>query len=283
VNRLWAELFGQGLVPTHEDFGTQGELPAHPELLDHLARRYQELGWSTRALLREILRSRTYRQSSRVIPALLERDPRNLLIARQSRWRVEAEIVRDLALAASGALVPEIGGPSVYPPMPPELMRLSSSGNKWPESVGAARYRRGLYTATFRANEYALTALFDAPDRVNSCTRRTRSNTPLQALSLANDPAFLELARCFGERLRREARSDEERLIRGFLLALGRLPSTRERAAAQRYLEALRARFSADPQAAEAFAGPGAEAVERALWTGGARWLLNLDGFVTRA
>ncbi|MBK9383277.1 MAG: PSD1 domain-containing protein [Planctomycetes bacterium] len=283
VNRLWAELFGQGLVPTHEDFGTQGELPAHPELLDHLARRYQELGWSTRALLREILSSRTYRQSSRVIPALAERDPRNLLLARQSRWRVEAEIVRDLALAASGALVPEIGGPSVYPPMPPELMRLSSSGNKWPESVGGARYRRGLYTATFRANEYALSALFDAPDRVNSCTRRTRSNTPLQALALANDPAFLELARLFGERLRRERSGDAERLRSGFLLALGRAPTERERGAAERYLAVLRARFEADREAAEAFAGAGADAAERALWTGFARWIMNLDGFVTRS
>ncbi len=197
VNRVWQTYFGTGLVATSEDLGTQSEAPSHPRLLDWLAVEFMERDWSLKELHRLIANSATYRQSSRVTSSLRERDPYNRLLARGPRFRVEAEIVRDITLAASGLLNPEIGGPSVYPPAPEFLFQPPSSyGPKiWDLSEGADRYRRALYTFRYRSLPYPMLQTFDAPNGDSACVRRSRSNTPLQALTALNEPLFLEAAR----------------------------------------------------------------------------------------
>ena len=195
VNRMWQHFFGVGIVETDEDFGSQGALPSHPRLLDRLALEIQRRAWSGKHLQRMLLTSATYRQASRMRPDLRRVDPKNILLGRQARFRVEAEVIRDVALAASGLLDSRLGGASVFPPIPDGVAGTSSARHKWPTSRGADRYRRGLYTAIYRAEEYPMIRTFDGPGRDFACTRRTRSNTPLQALTLANDPAFVEIAR----------------------------------------------------------------------------------------
>ncbi|HYR57341.1 MAG TPA: DUF1553 domain-containing protein, partial [Chthoniobacteraceae bacterium] len=194
MNRVWMRYFGRGIVETDEDFGAQGSPPTHPELLDWLARTFIERGWSMKAIHRLIVTSATYRQSSKARPELAEKDPRNLLLARQERVRVEAEIVRDAALSASGLLDPTIGGPSVHPPQAEGVYTFTQNKKKWDADAGPNRFRRALYTTFYRAAPYPLFSTFDAPDFQSVCTRRARSNTPLQALTVANDPAFLEIA-----------------------------------------------------------------------------------------
>ncbi|MFM7057494.1 MAG: PSD1 and planctomycete cytochrome C domain-containing protein [Planctomycetota bacterium] len=194
VNRVWQQYFGRGLVETENDFGSQGSLPTHPELLDWLAIEFIERGWSLRELHRLILNSRTYRQSSVVRPDQLEKDPENVLLCRQRRLRLDAEIVRDVTLAASGLLAKKLGGPPVYPPVPPGSLNVGQVRRVWAESRGEDRFRRGLYTFIYRASPPPSLTVFDAPDGFSSCTRRIRSNTPLQALTLLNDVAFFEFA-----------------------------------------------------------------------------------------
>ncbi|MFM7038958.1 MAG: PSD1 and planctomycete cytochrome C domain-containing protein [Planctomycetaceae bacterium] len=194
VNRVWQQYFGRGLVETENDFGSQGTLPSHPELLDWLAVEFMERGWSLRQLHRLIVNSRTYRQSSSVLPEHLEKDPDNYLLARQRRLRLDAEVVRDVALAASGLLSSRLGGPPVYPPIPEGSLNVGQVRRVWPESKGEDRYRRGLYTFIYRASPPPSLTVFDAPDGFSTCTRRVRSNTPLQALTLLNDVAFFEFA-----------------------------------------------------------------------------------------
>jgi hypothetical protein len=232
VNRAWMRYFGRGIVETEEDFGTQGAYPTHPELLDWLAGQFIERGWSMKALHRLIVTSATYRQSSRVRtdqPRLAEIDPRNLLLARQERLRVEAEIVRDAALSASGLLNPRIGGPSVRPPQPDGVYAFTQVNKRWATASDTERFRRGLYTFFVRSAPYPLFTTFDAPDFQTVCTRRVRSNTPLQSLTMANDQAFIEIARGMAERLMREAPGGfeatlEKRLRLAFRLALSRPP-----------------------------------------------------------
>ena len=195
VNRMWQEMFGRGLVRTSEDFGTQGEKPSHPELLDWLASEFVDGGWSMKAIIRTIATSATYRQSSAVRKDLQQRDPENELLARQNRVRLPAELVRDSALVASGLLNDTVGGRSVRPPQPPGVAELGYSNSvKWKESVGADRYRRGLYIHYQRTTPYPLLTNFDAPDSNTACARRRRSNSPLQSLNLLNDPVFYEAA-----------------------------------------------------------------------------------------
>lgn len=201
VNRVWQQYFGRGLVETENDFGVQGSPPTHPELLDWLATEFISNGWSLKRLHRLIVTSATYRQSSRVRPDLRDKDPTNRLLARQNRLRLDAEIVRDVALAASGRLDPRLGGPSVFPPQPDGVMNLGQVARSWTASVGSDRYRRGLYTHYWRATPHPALAVFDAPDSFSACTRRIRSNTPLQALTLLNDAAFVELAEALAERM----------------------------------------------------------------------------------
>jgi hypothetical protein len=294
VNRLWQGYFGKGLVETENDFGTQGSLPTHPDLLDWLAVEFMDRGWSLKAMHRLIVCSATYRQSSRIRPDLAERDPHNRLLGRQNRLRLDAEIVRDNALAASGLLSRQLGGPSVHPPQPDGIYQFTQVQRPWKTSTGGARYRRGLYTFFQRSAPYPALIVFDAPDSTTSCTRRVRSNTPLQALTLLNDQAFLELARGLAERAVTDGGPDDAgRLRRAFRLCLARAPSPAEAERLGRYLSQQRDEFRAAPAEARALLFPAATAgqpvpmaaddlVERAAWTAAARILLNLDEFITR-
>ncbi len=212
VNRFWQAEFGRGLVETENDFGTQGTPPTHPELLDWLATEFVNGGWSPKAIHRLIATSATYRQASNFRSDLATIDPDNRLLARQSRVRLDAEFVRDSALKASGLLNPAIGGPSVFPPQPDGVMNLGQMRREWKTSTGPDRYRRGMYTFFWRATPHPLFTLFDAPDGTRSCTRRLRSNTPLQALTLLNDEAFVE---CAG-RWPRDCEAENGRILGGW-------------------------------------------------------------------
>jgi hypothetical protein len=194
MNRVWQQYFGRGIVETENDFGVQGTPPSHPELLDWLAIEFRERNWSLKQMHRLIVTSRTYRQSSSDRPELRQKDPQNYLLARQHRLRLDAEVVRDVALAASGLLSPKMGGPPVYPPIPEGVMGQGQVKRVWAVSQGADKYRRGLYTFVYRASPPPSLIVFDAPDGFSTCTRRVRSNTPLQALTLMNDSGFFEFA-----------------------------------------------------------------------------------------
>ena len=204
VNRVWQQYFGRGLVETENDFGLQGSAPSHPELLDWLALDFIEHGWSLKALHRRIVMSHTYRQSSRDRVDLKAKDPRNYLLARQQRLRLDAEIVRDVALSACGLLSSKLGGPPVYPPIPAGVMGQGQVKRDWKVSEGEDRYRRGLYTFIYRATPPPELNVFDAPDGQSSCTRRIRSNTPLQALTLMNDAGFFEFAQALADIIQRD-------------------------------------------------------------------------------
>jgi hypothetical protein len=204
VNRVWQQYFGRGLVETENDFGTQGTSPTHPELLDWLAIELSEQKWSLKELHRLIVHSRTYRQSSSDRPELSEKDPENSLLARQRRLRLDAEVVRDVALASSGLLSKKLGGAPVYPPVPAGSLNVGQVRRVWAESKGEDRYRRGLYTFIYRASPPPSLTVFDAPDGFSSCTKRIRSNTPLQALTLLNDVAFFEFASALEKIIRSE-------------------------------------------------------------------------------
>jgi hypothetical protein len=295
VNRVWQQYFGRGIVPTDNDFGTQGEPPSHPQLLDYLATRFRTGGWSLKRLHRLILTSSTYRQSSAARPELAERDPYNSWLSHQNRLRVEAEIVRDQALAASGLLVPKIGGPSVRPPQPKGIEKLGYAGSvKWPVSTGADRYRRGMYTFFQRTVPYPMLMTFDAPDSNTSCTRRERSNTPLQALTTWNDPVFVECAQALGRRIVREvpasqapARTRSDRVRRAFLLCLAREPDDTERHIVGELIEQQLLTARSDAAALSRLVGPAAKPAdardeELAAWIMVGRTMLNLDEFITR-
>jgi mono/diheme cytochrome c family protein len=267
VNRYWQHLFGRGIVETEDDFGTQGEKPSHPELLDWLAVEFMERGWSQKAMLRLIVTSATYKQDSAARPDAAAVDPRNRLLARQNRLRLEAEAIRDSALVASGLLTPTVGGPSVYPPISPGANNVTQVKREWPTSEGPDRYRRGMYTFFQRSAAHPALLVFDAPDATVACTRRVRSNTPLQALITLNDQAYIEFAEALSKRVL-EARldSDEARIGSLWQLALAR-PATSEET--QRVLRFVRARRDS----AESEAG---------VWTAVARAVMNTDEFVTR-
>lgn len=287
VNRIWMRYFGQGLVETENDFGTQGTPPTHPELLDWLATEFVRIGWSQKALHRLIVTSATYRQASTFRPQLAEADPYNKLLGRQNRFRLDAEIVRDVALTASGLRVDQIGGPSVFPPIPAGVMSLGQVKREWKVSTGPDRYRRGMYTFLYRATPHPLLSGFDAPDGTSTCTRRLRSNTPLQALTVLNDEAFVEFSQALAARLIGTGNgNDAERIATAFRLCTGRTPDDEERAILGKLLERQRNAFAADEASAAKLAGgrmpKGTAAPEFAAWTIVARTLLNLDETVTR-
>jgi len=228
VNRLWQAYFGTGLVSMSEDFGTRSEMPSHPELLDWLACEFMDRGWSVKAMHRLIVGSATYRQSSHVTPALYARDPYNRLLARGPRFRVEAEIVRDIALKSSGLLNTKLGGPSIYAPAPGFLFLPPASYAPFPRSdeSGPDRYRRALYTFRRRSTPYPLLATFDAPNGDFSCVRRLRSNTPLQALTTLNETLFVECAQALARQaLEHGGSTDAERVAYAFRRVLGRVPT----------------------------------------------------------
>jgi len=224
VNRIWQRLFGRGLVETENDFGLTGAPPSHPELLDWLALEWRRKGWSVKALHRLIMTSRSYRMSAVSTPERVTADPGNVFVARQRRLRLDAELVRDVALVASGRLEPRLGGPPVYPPIPDGATAVGQVKRPWPTSTGPDRYRRGLYTFLFRASPPPSLAVFDAPDGFSTCTRRSRSNTPLQALTLLNDAAFVELADALA------AVIHDEGIGVAFRRCTGRLPDADEMA-----------------------------------------------------
>jgi hypothetical protein len=292
VNRVWQGYFGVGLVDTPEDFGTQGSLPSHPELLDWLAVEFMERGWSMKHLHRLIVSSATYRQSSRVTAELAARDPYNRLLARGPRFRVDAEAVRDVALAASGLLNPKVGGPSVYPPLPAFMMvpPVSYGPKVWKEDTGPDRYRRALYTFRYRSVPYPVLQNFDAPNGDAACVRRPRSNTPLQALTALNEPVFMECAQALGlKALKEGGKSDGERLEYAFRRCLARKPTAGESAELLSLLEKQRRRFGQpgakpmDLAAADASKPPeGVKPADLAAWTVVARVLLNLDETITK-
>ncbi|HRK33931.1 MAG TPA: DUF1549 and DUF1553 domain-containing protein [Candidatus Hydrogenedentes bacterium] len=293
VNRVWHELFGRGLVSTTEDFGTRGEKPSHPELLDWLAVDFMDSGWDVKQLLRTIMTSSAYRQSSDRRLELNDRDPNNVLIARQSRNRLSAEIVRDNALAASGLLNATIGGPSVRPPQP-DSVSMEGFDNKWVASEGADRYRRGLYTFIQRTSPFGQSVTFDLPDPGQPCTRRDRSNTPLQALNLLNDPLFVECAQSLAQRveafmLRRMREGEpvnvEDCVNHAFRIALSRDAKPEERARLSSYLAQQAAIFERESNAANtliATRGNATENIDSAAWMAVCSVILNLDEFITR-
>ena len=275
VNRMWQRYFGKGMVDTDSDLGTQGDKPSHQELLDWLAVEFMERGWSQKAVHRLIVTSATYRQSSVARPDAIKVDPTNTLLARQERLRLDAEIVRDASLSASGLLHPAVGGPSVYPPQPAGVYQVTQVRREWKTSTGGDRFRRGLYTFFQRSAPHPSLVVFDAPDATVACTRRVRSNTPLQALTQLNDETTRELADAMGERMSKEAGAEADdagRLRQGYLLALNRAPRADESERLLRYLASQR--DSSKP-------GDAAAADKRA-WASVARVLLNLDEFLTR-
>ncbi len=287
VNRIWQHLFGRALVTSEADFGSRGEKPSHPALLDWLACEFRESGWSQKAMIKLIVTSAAYRQSSAIRPELFERDPNNALFARQNRFRLEAETVRDVHLAVSGLLDRTIGGPSVRPPLPADIAALGYANSvKWPESKGGDKYRRGLYILLQRTVPYPMLAMFDAPDGNVTCTRRERSNTPLQALTLWNDPVFFECAQSLGRRLANEG-TKEAQVQRLFEVCLARPPAAEELERLLSFYETQHRLCQANPErAAEIVGGSSdvepARAAKVATLVALSRTVLNLDEFVTR-
>lgn len=294
VNRLWQQLFGRGLVATPEDWGSRAAPPAHPELLDYLAVTFVESGWDVKALLRMIVSSATYQQTASAGPDAYARDPKNVLLARGPRFRLDAEAIRDNALTISGLLNPEVGGPSVYPYQPPGLWEekaLTGYGaGIWPDTTGPDLYRRGMYTFRRRSVPYPTFQAFDAPGFEFCTMERPRTNTPLQALTTMNDPQFVEAARVFGQRILREGGDDlDARVIFALRQALARPPREEERAYFTAFYNEQHAAFAADAAAAQAIIAQGRapvaaelEPAALAAWTTIANVLLNLDETVTK-
>jgi hypothetical protein len=286
VNRMWEQFFGQGIVETSEDFGFQASPATHPELLDWLAIEWRERGWRTKPLHRLIVTSATYRQVAAVSPELLTRDPANRLLGRGPRFRVEAEMIRDLALTASGLLSRKIGGPSVMPPQPEGIWRTPYNREKWRTATGEDRYRRGLYTFLRRTSPYPAMIAFDATSRENCTVRRVRTNTPLQSLTLLNDEAMLEMARALAKRILTHVKgSTREQLVHAFRLCLTRRPTEAELDRLMAFYLEQQVYYRAHPEmAARLLPGESTPAAASALaaWTLVANVLLNLDEALTK-
>jgi hypothetical protein len=287
VNRIWQHYFGVGLVDTSDNFGLQSTPPSHPELLDWLAAEFVEHGWSAKHIHRLIVNSATYLQSSGQRLELVERDPQNRLLARQNRLRLDAETIRDTSLAAGGILNMTIGGPSIFPHQPEGIMVGRADGTQWVASPGSGRLRRGLYVHLWRLTPHPYFRLFDAPDAVESCARRPNSNTPLQALTLLNDPWFVEAAVALANRVMTERSNDadDQRLDWLFQTCTGRQPSTEEAQILIGLLTTQRQRLAQDPVRAATIVARQDEpeqVVGQAAWTAVARAVLNTDEFITR-
>ena len=293
VNRLWQQVFGTGLVKTSEDFGAQGEPPSHPELLDWLAGEFIRSGWDVKHLMKLIVTSATYRQQSRLTPLLRERDPENRLLTRGPRFRLPAEAVRDQALAASGLLIEKVGGPSVKPYHPAGLYEQITAGsgyNVYVPGKGDDLHRRSLYTYWKRSVPNPAMLLFDAPFRESCTLRRPRTNTPLQALNLMNDPTYVEASRFLAQRMMQDGGDAvDSRLMHGFRLLLARPPKAAELSVLRAAYDRARADFENDRDAAKALLAVGEATtdaklnpVELATFTAVASTMLNLDEVVTK-
>jgi hypothetical protein len=295
VNRYWEMYFGTGLVETSEDFGSQGAPPSHPELLDWLATEFVRTGWDVKAMQRLIVTSATYRQASRVTPQLLERDPRNRLLARGPRFRLPAEVVRDNALAVSGLLNSQLGGPSVFPYQPPNVWEEIAYGDvfsaqTYSQSHGADLYRRSLYTFWKRTAPPPAMMTFDAPDREKCTARRSRTNTPLQALVLLNDPTYVEAARALaGGMIHHGGRDPGQRIRYAYKRVLARAPHSKEVQVLRDLAERQQAEYRKSPELARDLLGVGETEADRgvrpdelAAWTVVASTILNLDEAISK-
>ncbi|MCU1260175.1 MAG: hypothetical protein JWO80_3060 [Bryobacterales bacterium] len=286
VNRYWQMLFGVGLVKTVEDFGSQGDPPANPELLDWLATEYVRNGWDTKALLKTIVTSATFQQSSRLTPELLARDPENRLLARGPRVRLSAGMIRDQSLAVSGLLVDKPGGPSVKPYQPPGLWKELAGGKDYEPDKGDGLHRRSLYTFWKRTAPPPMMMNFDAANRETCVVRELRTNTPLQSLDLMNDVIYLEAAGALAGRMMRESGPDPaNRIARGFELVLSRMPKPRESEILLSNFRYYLDRYQSDPAAAAKYLGSpsaGKDQFHLAAYTIVASMILNLDAAVTK-
>ncbi len=289
ANRVWARLFGVGIVETEEDFGALGSAPSNPDLLDWLAAEYRDNGWSLKKLIKTIVMSDTYRQASEITPALRRADPRNLIQSRGARFRLSAEVVRDQALAVSGLLSEKMGGPPVMPPQPAGLWRSTYSGKTWVDAEGEDRFRRGLYTYLKRTTPYPSMVTFDGGSGEVCQIRRIRTNTPLQALVTLNDPVYLEAAAALARRMIEQAETPASRAARGLRLALIRPVRRGETAPLLALQKEAQMAFEAAPEKADALL-KSARATEPAgvskpvfaSWVLTASAILNLDEFLTR-
>jgi hypothetical protein len=294
VNRIWQAIFGTGLVETSEDFGTRAPVPEYRELLDWLAVDFMEHGWSQKHLIRTIVASAVYRQTSPASPELLERDPRNVWLARGPCFRADAEVVRDIALAVSGLITNKLGGPSVIPPVPQNVLDYNFTyPGYWKPAEGAERYRRALYGFRKRSMPDPVMSNFDAPNADFACARRVRSNTPLAALTALNEPIFVEAARAFALRVLREGGSDDaQRADYAFCLCTSRRPNASEREAVLKLLESRRQKLAegwlnprdiatGDPARLPELPA-GTTPQDAAAWTLAARVLLNLDETISK-
>jgi hypothetical protein len=286
VNRWWAEIFGQGIVTTSEDFGTQGEKPTHPKLLDWLAIEFSESGWSVKQLLRSIVLSKTYRQSSNLSPEKRKKDPQNQLHSRGPRFRLPAEIIRDNALKISGALSSKLSGPPVFPPQPEGIWRhVGRNEPKYQTSIGTDRYRRGIYVFWRRSAPYASFVNFDAPDRTSCVVSRSRTNTPLQALTLLNDEAYqelcLEFAKCI---LDMNVDSDQDKIQIAFRTCTARFPNPDEQRFLDKFLSNKRRQLVDSPEKVKLLTSMEANkrSVEIAAWMGISQILFNLDETISK-
>ncbi|MFN7928200.1 MAG: PSD1 and planctomycete cytochrome C domain-containing protein [Blastocatellia bacterium] len=291
INRIWQQYFGQGLVTTPEDFGNRCEKPSHPELLDWLAVEFRDKGWNMKQIHKLIVTSAMYRQSSNVTPELQDKDPYNRWLARAPRVRVEAEVVRDVALSVSGLLSKKIGGPSVYPPIPDGVLSLGYGAQlPWPTEKGEDRYRRGMYTFWKRSVPYPSAATFDQPAGDFSCPRRVKSNTPLQALTTLNDVTFMEAAQGLALRVWKEGgTTDQSRISYAYQLCTGHKPDAVEAGEITKLLQQQRANFKGKTASAVYVSAidvnnlpDGIDLHELAPWTMVARVLLNMDATITK-
>ncbi|MEZ6091999.1 MAG: DUF1553 domain-containing protein [Pirellulaceae bacterium] len=294
ANHVWSHLFGEGIVRTVNDFGVRGEAPTHRLLLDWLAAEYRRVGWSRKRLIKQIMLSSTYQQASHHRPELLDIDAENRLLARQNRFRVSAEIVRDLALSVSGLLSNKVGGPSVFPPLPPDVAALSYANSfKWQTSSGEDRLRRGMYTFFKRTAPHPNLITFDCPDSNTTSVSRRVSNTPLQALTLLNNEVFVEAAQGLASRVAKiDDSADASRIDAMLRICLSRPATDFERQRFLKLLTTARDWYRQNPESAKQLSGRSAsdsqstasedEAINAAAWTAVARIVLNLDEFVTR-
>jgi hypothetical protein len=285
ANRYWEQIFGVGIVRTSEEFGSQGEPPSHPELLDWLATELIQSKWNMKHLVKLLVTSAAYKQSSKVSPELVEKDPENRLLARGPRFRMSAEMIRDQALAVSGLLSPKMYGPSVKPPRPSAgLSAAFGGGLDWFTSPGEDKFRRALYTEARRTSPYPSTATFDAPSREICTLRRVRTNTPLQALVTLNDPVYVEAAQALARRMVAAGKTPQEKLVNGFRLCLARAPQELEMTRLLKLHDEAKDGLAKDPKKVTELAtipiGPvpaGVDATDLAAWTTVANVLLNLD------
>ena len=289
ANHIWKNLFGAGIVPTMNDFGVRGDPPSHPRLLDHLAEQLIAGGWSRKSLIRYIVMSATYRQSSRHRPELLQTDPANRLLSRQNRFRVEAEIIRDITLAASGLLSRKVGGPSVFPPIPSGVTDLTyNSSFKWDTSGGEDRYRRGMYTFFKRTAPHPNLITFDCPDSNVTSVDRDRSNTPIAALVTLNNETFVEAAQAMAQHVfaQQDQQNDTQRLSYALRRCIVREPDSDDLADFSTLLQQSRKWYAEQPEAAAELTGDriieGIAVTENAAWIATLRMMLNLDEFITR-